>query len=136
NWEGGRDVLSRQAVEGMQGFELLLSLPACDSRDLVTPARGFRAFQFGLGDQPGPVETEVELPYLLEPVAPVSNATESLEHLRLVFRRVCLEPLRTAGHRLLGRPTPQVREQVDLQAGLIERYANLAVTPGVLLPPA
>ena len=79
------------------------------------------------------MEPEVELPYLLEPVALISNATESLEHLRLVFRGICLEHSRTAGHRLLGRPTPQMREQVDLHAGLIECDANLAVTLGVLL---
>src|SRR5258708_31428472 len=117
----------------MEGVELGRGLPAGHGGELITRTLGPRPFLLGFADQPGPVKTKVELPYLLEAVSPIANATESLEHLRLVFRRVGLEHLRTAGGRLLGRPTPQVREQVDLQPGSIEGYDNLAVALRVLL---
>src|SRR5712664_2248066 len=117
----------------MPGLELRRGLPAGHGGELITRTLGLRAFLLGFADQPGPVKTKVELPYLLEAVSPIANATESLEHLRLVFRRVGLEHLRTAGRRLLGRPTPKVREQVDLQPGSIEGNDHFAVALWVLL---
>src|SRR5712691_1419894 len=111
----------------MQRFELHRGLPAGHGRELVTRTLVFRAFLLGFADQPGPVKTEVELPYLLEPVSRVANPGNGREHLRLVFRGVRVEHARAAGGGLSACPKPQMSEQLDVQAGLIEGDANLAM---------